>query len=204
MNNLEYLNHISQSNRPTPQSKKAMAGFGIIWKVLIGGLVATALLIGIGVLINNGSSRATDLTIQLSARTTAVNKVISDYNKSLKSSQLRSINYSLSGTLTGVSSQLSHYISETYAKDSPATMKEETTLYESQLIGSTNGALSNAKINGTLDRAYYTQISLQVSLMMSLVEELMARDKDPALHEILEPFYSNLDAINKALADYNQ
>ena len=200
MNNLEYLNHISQSNRPTPQSKKAMAGFGIIWKVLIGGLVATALLIGIGVLINNGSSRATDLTMQLSARTTAVNKVISDYNKSLKSSQLRSINYSLSGTLTGVSGQLSHYISETYAKD----MKEETTLYESQLIGSTNGALSNAKINGTLDRAYYTQISLQVSLMMSLVEELMARDKDPALHEILEPFYSNLDAINKALADYNQ
>lgn len=202
MNNLEYLNEISKSNRPTSPSKKSPVNFGLIFKILLGATIITALLMALVVLVNNGATRATDLTQQLYMRMTNVNKTISTYNGSLKSSQLRSINYSLSGTITGASAQLATYLSDTSESKSPLTPPSTIVTSETKLNDNINATLDRAKLNGTLDRIYSAQIQMQVSLMMSITSEILARDKSPALAEILNSFYSNLHVISETLNNY--
>ncbi len=204
MNNLEYLNQISQSSRPTRASKASSVNGGLILKILIGGLLATALLIGFGLLINNNSSRVSDLTKRLYNRTIYVKDIITTYNKSLKSSQLRSINYSLSGTLTGTSAQLASYITAHTDKDTkkPLANTEAIAAVEETYFANINDQLSTAKLNGLLDRYYSNQIYLQVELLLSMASELNERDKDPALLQILKDFSENLDVIANSLKNY--
>ena len=204
MNNLEYLNEISKANRPTSPAKKSPVNFGLIFKILLGATVVTALLMALVVLVNNGATRATDLTQQLYVRMTNVNKIISTYNGSLKSSQLRSINYSLSGTLTGTSAQISAYLTSTSEskKSSALTPPSSIASSEAALDAQINATLSRAKLNGILDRIYSAQVQMQVSLMMSITSEILARDKDPTLTEILNNFYSNLHVISESLSSY--
>lgn len=207
MNNLEYLNHISQSNRPVQQTKQSKINGGLILKILVGGLLATAILIAIGTLINSGSNKATDVARQLYVRMENVSNTISAYNKSLKSSQLRSINYSLSGALTGARNQLGEYLSANAKKGekplvpSASALKEEEAMFNGS--NGVNAQLTNAKLNGRLDRYYAAQIHLQVSLMMSMCSELLERDHSAKLREVIEPFYSNLNLIEQSLDNYN-
>lgn len=203
MDKLEYLNQISQSNRPVKPVKKSFISGGLILKILVSGIIATALLICIGVVANTGPARATDLSRQLYVRIENVNKLISTYNPKLKSSQLRSISYSLSGALTGASTQLSAYLVATYP-DSKTPLVPSTEIATNEEYSNTNAnnLLYKAQINGTLDRAYANQITLQVSLLMSMISELLARDKDPNLGVILDNFYSNLNTISQALEAY--
>lgn len=209
MNNLEYLNHISQSNRPVkPVKKQSSLPIGKIIKLLLGGFVVTMVLIAVGVLINTGDKRAVDLTRQLYSRVNSVNSTINQYNKLLKSSQLRSIGYSLSGTLTGTSSQLSAYLTSqnSNSKESAFALSsqaaaEEAAMFES--ANSVNAQLNNAKLNGLLDRNYASQLHLQISLMMSMISEILERDHAPNLQQILDSFYSNLDVILQSLDNYS-
>lgn len=205
MNNLEYLNHIAQSNRPLqPAPKQSKVNGALILKILVCGLVATAIIIGASILLNSNSRRATDLTKQLYMRMSAVNASISNYNRRLKSSQLRSISYSLSGTLTGTSTQLGNYLKETYPNDkSPLVPSSSLATTESAMLGGVDAVLDRARLNGTLDRAYATQMQLLVSLMMTLTSEILAIDDDAALIEILTPFYSNLNIIEQSFENYS-
>lgn len=205
MDNFEYLQRISASNRPVKKpSKLSRVNGSLILKILVSGILVSAILIVVGIVINAGPARATDVAQQLYTRMTNVNKAISTFNKDLKSSQLRSINYSLSGTLTNTIPQLSNYITTTNSSSkSPLTPPADIITYETNLDASVNSALANAKLNGTLDRIYASQIHLQVSLMLSMTSELLERDQDTALHTILDPFFSNLNVIEQSLNNYS-
>lgn len=211
MDKLEYLNQISQSSAAS-QAKPSKAPSqlfskvtnSLILKILIGGIVATIALIGIGILINNTSTRSSDLVKQLYVRITNVNKTISTYNNNLKSSQLRSINYSLGGTLTGTSTQLSAYLKATYPdEENPLAPPPELAEVESKDDTLFNDSLARAKLNGILDRVYASQILLQVNLIMSSTSEILARDPSTSLRDILESFYSNLTPIQQSLDAYS-
>lgn len=203
MDKLEYLNQISQSNRPV----KTKEGFGLNWrtvlKILIGVVMLLTILTSIIVVSNAGSSRNVDLTKQLYTRITNVNKIISAYNPKLKSSQLRSVNYSLSGTLTATSTQLETYLKyiDSGSKD-PLALSSKVAEEETATNKNVNAILYDAQLNGILDRTYLTQIHLQVSLMMTMASEIASRDKDPALLEIINSFYTNLSTIEQTLDNY--
>lgn len=207
MDKLEYLNQISQSTRPATKSTgfaAFLANNSLILKILIGGLVAFAILIGVGTLINNGNATSADLSKQLYTRIENVNKTVSTYNKSLKSSQLRSITSSLTGTLTGTGAQLKTYLEATYNEEkNPLALPEKLAVSEAEADATLNTALNTAKLNGLLDRVYASQILLQVNLLLSLTSELATRDKDPTLYEILKNFHSNLSTIRQSLDAYS-
>jgi len=105
MNNLEYLNQISQENRPT--SAKKSASMSLIIKIAVGGLVAFLFIMCLGMALSAGKTSPTDLTKQLYVRTANLNTALTTYNKSLKSSQLRAIGTSLNGVLTSATASLS-------------------------------------------------------------------------------------------------
>lgn len=206
MDNLEYLKHISQSNRPVaPAKKPSKVSMALIGKILLGGLVATALIIGVSVLLTNSSNKSEDLTQQLYLRINNVNKVVTDDTRLLKSSRLRSISVSLSGALTNTSAQISNYMSannEDEKKD-PLEPKAAILEVETNSINTLTTVLRNAKLNGILDRTYATQIHLQVSLLLSMASELANRTDDAALLQIVEQFHSSLSVIEQSLDNYS-
>lgn len=205
MDNLEYLNYISQSNRPIKQSKVSKINGKLIMRILLGGILAMAILIGVGVIINSRSHRTLDISQQLYMRMNNVNSLISTYNRNLKSPQMRAINASLSGAITNTLPQLASYI-QFINQDSktPLAPPEKLAIEEKNLFNGSTEILNRAKLNGTLDRNYLTQISMQLSLLMALTSEALTRDtKDQHINIILGNFYSNLSAIKESLDSYS-
>ena len=203
MNNLEYLNSISAPARPAKPQSKGISG-GLVLKLLAAAVVVLVAIFGLSAIQNNSTAKATDLARQLYLRMNNVSSLISRYNSSLKSSQLRSINYSLSGTLTGSIAQLGNYLNSTKGKnEKDISPSAAVATSEGLFINDSLATLDNAKLNGILDRYYVAQIHMQVSLLLALASELAARDHTPALNEILGSLHSNLTVIEEAITNYS-
>lgn len=203
MDNLEYLKHISASNRPAPKNAASSFLNSSIFKIAIVGVVLFILLAAFGIMLGSLNSKPAELTEQLYLRTNSIGSVVAEYTPSLKSSRLRAIGSSLSSLLSSTSTKLSSYLASSSKSDKGYTPSEEATAAENAFLEDLNQSLTNAKLNGILDRAYENFIGLQVSLLLSQTSQLLARAKDPALVQILTSFESSLSAIHISLENYS-
>lgn len=205
MDNFEYLNQISRSTHASKHAKPAKSGLAKIpiAKFAIGGVVLFFLLMAIGALLGSIKSKPQTLTKQLYTRTMSVNENITTFNRSVKSSRLRAIGASLSSVLTHTSKQLSDYLSSTSSDKDPLALDKSLAESEASFSEAIKLSLTNAKLNGILDRTYENQLSLQVSLLLSLNSQLLARTKDPNLIQILNTFGSSLQTIHQNLENYS-
>ncbi len=205
MNNLEYLNQISQSSRPVSTKKTTSSKFpvALIAKIVGIGLAIFMVILLIGGIISNVNSRIPELTKQIYTRSINLDKTLKTYNKLLKSSRLRSIGSSLDAILTSSQNQLENYLESKYGKQATtpknSILEEETTMTEKL-----ERNLTNARLNGILDRMYKNQIEYQVSLLLSMCSELEARAKDDALLEIITQMDSNLTTIQESFETYSE
>ena len=154
-------------------------------------------------MLSNLSHKSNDLVKQIYTRSTNLNSVLTTYNRDLKSSQLRAIGTSLSTILTNASNQLATYLTKDGKDKDALTLDEKTAASESALIEDLNFSLTNAKLNGILDRYYDNQIGLQVSLLLSQTSELLARTKDSNLVTIISNFHSSLETIHQSIEAYS-
>lgn len=200
MNNLEYLNQISKDNRPV-KTKSTTAFTSLLLKIIIGAVVALALIIAVGILLGNNRTKSSDLAKQLYFRTTSLNETVKDFNPSLKSSRLRAIGTSLANTLTSANGQLANYFT---AQNIEETSPSSSTLQsETENINSLNLALSNAKLNGILDRIYANQIQFQVSILLSLITQTIDHTKNSDLLSILQQYHSSVENIDQSLQEFS-
>ncbi len=203
MDNLEYLNQISQSNRPVKRSLKSSdRKTNLIIKFSIAGVVLFFLMMAFGAMVGNLNTKSDDLAKQIYTRTVNLNSSLNTYNRDLKSSRLRAIGVSLSAILTNASNQLSNYLTAN-SKDKNIALDEKTTASEAAIIEELNTSLTNAKLNGVLDRYYDNQIGLQVSLLLSQTSELLARTKDAELITIVTNLHTSLETIHQNLVNYS-
>lgn len=203
MDNFAYLNEIAASNRPVQNPAAApqkMRGATVI-KIVAIGVVAFVMLMAVGALIGSLQGKTENLTKQLYLRTTNLSTVMQDYNKELKSSDLRTLGASLAGALTNATTQLTSYIGGEDAEErvpDAKTVEEETAVLE-ELTAS----LTNARLNGILDRAYANLVGLQVSLIMSMISELEERTSDAKLLEVLSAYRGNLEVLHQGFEAYD-
>ena len=95
MDNLEYLNQISQSNRPVKRSLKSSdRKTNLILKFSIAGVVLFFLMMAFGAMVGNLNTKSDDLAKQIYTRTVNLNSSLNTYNRDLKSSRLRAIGVS--------------------------------------------------------------------------------------------------------------
>lgn len=204
MDNLEYLQQIAKANRPLPPAQPVKSQTSTLIKIIVGGIVAFIAVVILGIALGNMGAKTGDLAKQIYVRANNLNTTVTTYNKSLKSSRLRSISTSLSGTLINTTGQLSTYLGSLKEGDKNALIPSESVLNsETELTNALNTSLNNAKLNGILDRTYAHQISLQVSLLLSLEAQLIARQPDQPLLSIIEQSYSSLSTIQTSLEEYS-
>lgn len=205
MDNFAYLNQISKSahakSTPTKKSGGLLSKFSI-GKIALIGIVGFFLLMALGGLLGSINNKPKELSKQIYLRSTNLSSVLTTYNPSVKSSRLRSISVSLITVLNHTSSQLSAYIGGEKYKEEDLLPKKKTAESETALTEELELSLNNAKLNGILDRIYENQLTLQVSLLLSLTSQLLARTKDESLISILSPFYYSLETIHNNLESY--
>lgn len=203
MDNLEYLKHISASNRPAPKNTASSLFSSPIFKIAIIGIVLFILLAAFGIMMGSLNTKPTELTEQLYLRTNSLQDAVSEYTPSLKSSQLRAIGTSLSTILSSTSTQLNTYLASNSNDQKNYQPNETNQTTESLFAENLNTSLNNAKLNGLLDRTYENFIDLQVSLLLSQTSQLLARTKDATLINILTNFESSLSAIHASFESYS-
>lgn len=205
MDNLEYLQQISKSNRPVaPAQPTSKSNLSLIIKIAIGGIISFVAILILGIALGNMGAKSSDLAKQIYIRSNNLNSTITTYNRPLKSSRLRSISSSLSGTLVNTSNQLSNYLTSTSDDSKTALVPSEAiTTSETELIDNLNTTLNNAKLNGILDRIYEHQIASQVSLLLTLESQLLGRSPDEPLLSIIQQSYASLSTIQTSLEEYD-
>lgn len=199
MNNVDYLNQISASTKPTTKSNSLLSS-----KPLIIGLIAAAVLsiiiIIVGI-INNNSTSDTSLLTQLGLRLDNLNAAIETYNPHIKSSSLRSSGVSLASVLESTSLNLKPILEQEKIdldKADKKVLESETTLSDSF-----NNSLEAGKLNGILDRTYASEMALQISLLISLESELYNHTKDDSLKSILSSSFDNLKTLYPNFNDFS-
>ena len=196
MNNIDYLNKISSENQHEKSSDSLFSS-----KPLKFGLIAVAVLalfILIFGALSNSTGKEKSVFERLNLRLTNVNSSITTYNKSVKSSALRSSGVSLASILEATSLSLTPFY-EKYDLDAKKP-SEKISAGETALLDSLNLELENGKLNGILDRTY----AREISLLLSLEVELYEKTKDEALKAALESSYTNLETIYPNFNDFSE
>ena len=196
MNNLEYLNQISKTSRPVKTGGNAQ-GFGTITKIAIAGVAVFIILLIVGMLIGKKADNTSTLGPQIYLRSTNLASTINTYNRSLRSSKLRSIGLTLSSTLTAAINQLDPTFRSSATKD------KNLSTSETEYITELNDTLNNAKLNGMLDRTYANQMQLQTALLLSMLEQAINHTTDENLKTIYLQYQSNLATTNTDLVNYS-
>ena len=156
----------------------------------------------VGALVGNLKGKTDSLLKQLYLRTTNMSTIMEDYNRDLKSSDLRSLAASLAGTLTNATNQLAGVMGAEDPED--AAPDAATTEEETAVLNELNTSLTNARLNGILDRAYANLVGLQVSLIMSMISELEARTDDAELLKVLSTYRGNLEVLHQGFEAYDE
>ena len=124
-----------------------------------------------------------------------LSNTLQTYNPMIKSSQLRSLGASLSSTLNNSSTQIANYFTELDLEDEERTPSPSIQDEETLISDNLNATLYNAQLNGLLDRTYLNQITLQISLLLSLETQISSKTNDEELLYIISLSTSNLEVI---------
>lgn len=198
---MAYLDKIAESNRP---AKASTGPFPFPPKVMIGlgiAIFAIILIMILGSALGGDKNSEQTLVEKLNLRSENVGKTIDTYNKSIKSSELRSMGSSLRAVLTELNSKTSTFLTEDFGSKGNASKKltEEETAYVEEL----NTTLETAKLNGLLDRAFVREMTLQIGLFMSIESECTSRTKKSDLKDFLTTSYSNLESLYEEFSNYS-
>ena len=203
MDNKAYLEQISSEARTTKASKMPF-GLNIspkLLKLLIGGFIAAILIIIIGAIAGSGGSSERDYLDKIFLRTANLSSSISDYNKRVKSSELRSMGNSLNAVLTETNYSVGNILKNDFGVSSPnKPANEKTETEETEWIDGLNQDLENGRLNGVLDRVYSRDLAYEIGILISLESETVAKSKNDTVKTSLT---SSMDNLSKLYDQFN-
>lgn len=209
MNNKEYLNQIASDARGTKTPGTGLlGGLGFspkMAKLIIGAVIASILIIVVGLIAGSGKDVNTDRDIadRLYFRTKNVSQVLDRNSSRIKSPELRSISNSFKSLISELNYHVSSSLKEDYGASSPEQPAQESTLSsEKEYQEALTASLEKARITGTLDRAMANELAYNISMITAMVQDLGAQTKFDNLKSYLTTAESNLAQLQTQLDNY--
>jgi len=202
MNDKEYLNQISSSVRPEKKPKMSFMS-SPIFKALAIGVIAFVMIVVLGSILGGNKGDLENSTIALKLHLDNTSEIVSKYQKSIKSSDLRSSSASVYSVLTNTSREVTDYLTAKYSYKSGSGDKkiiEEATLNKDGL----DTDLADAKINGTLDRIFALKMKYEISLLMAEETNIYNTTGDTTLKNIMNSSYNSLETLYNKLNDFSE
>lgn len=200
MNDIDYLSQIAKDNRAVQNSSSKEHILDPKWiKLIIGAVVAVVLMMIIGGILGNMGNGQRDSLDRIYARAKNLNGIVGEYNRKIKSSELRAMGNSLSTVLSETDKKVSELLSSEY--DTKEANKEITTA-EDEHIAAVKASLEYGRMNGFLDRYFVREMSREIVLLMSLETEAIDRTSSSAVKEALVNSWNNLSRLASQFENY--
>lgn len=206
MNNKDYLNKIASETRPLTKPAPGFFGSKLnlsMKQLKIFGIAATAifLIMIIAMIATSGNKNSErDYVDQAYIRASNLEKVISEYNKKLKSSDLRSIAMSLKSVLSENSFILATSLTEDFGAKGVGEPEKKSILEDEEAhLAELDDTLEAGRLNGLLDRVFSREFTYQTSMLISLEENILTRTKKDNLKSKLTTSISNLEQARDRL-----
>lgn len=210
MNNKDYLNQIASDTRGAKATSGGLlGGLGFspkMVKIIIGIVIVSILIIIFGLIASSGKGSDSDRDIadRLYLRTKNVSQILDRNNSHIKSPELRSITNSFKSIISELNYRISTSLKEDYGSESPDEPASESTLTsETDYADSLTKTLDNARISGTLDRAIANEVSFNISMIISMEQDIAATTKYDNLKDYLATSEANLSQIQSQLENYS-
>ena len=202
MNRQEYLNEISTPDRPAP---KPMTGIlaSKFFRVGIIGASLLIIIIIIGAILSGSKSGVKDHIFSLITRLNNTSETITEYQPSVKSSDLRSYSASLFSIISDTNKSLTDYATEKYDYK-PKNVKDSIVEEETSAKDALSSELFAAKINGLLDTTYAQKMAYEISLIMSRESQIINSITNPDLKERLTSSHNSLDNLYPKFNDFSE
>ena len=201
MDDKEYLNQLSSTVRPEKKSKVSFMS-SLYFKIIAGGVIGFILIAILGsILGNKGNVKSQLIALKLHLDNTS--SVVSNYQKSVKSSDLRSTSASLYSVLTNTSRDVNDYITAKFGSKG-STPEKNVAEQATQEKDGLEAELMEAKINGLLDRVFTMKMKYEVSTFMAEEADIHNTTGDDKLREILNSSYSSLENLYNKLDSFSE
>ncbi len=188
----DYLDQIS-----APVQTKTVSPF-ILW----GGIGGLLLLIIIVVMaIGSGSGNTTSSLTSVAARFDTLQGVSEDAQENLQNSELRTLNSSLTLTLTNSNRDLAGPL-----KDEEIDLKEKknksltAVATEFEELGA---RLEDARLNAVYDRTYAREMAYQLKTLQTDMAELYTSTRSKSLKTVLQTANTNLKPLTEGFSESN-
>ncbi len=193
MDGQEYLDRISAKNQPQPKRfQRTIFGSRFFWVGAIG-IVAFIIIAILGAVLRGAGGKGKDKCFELLAHLGYTSEIVSEYQPSVKSSDLRSSSASFYGVLSNTNAELTNYITEKYkTKDATKAISKKISDQAQLEKNDLDEELFEAKINGILDRVYANKITYEISMLMTQEDDLYNTTKDESLKAVLTKSYDSL------------
>ena len=188
MDNIAYLNQISSKNKPKKSALFGEKKFKIIGIVI--GIIT--LLVILLIIFTNLPAQETDLVRRLGFRTKNLNTLIKDNQSNIKSAKLRASSTSLTAILDGMLQNIPSYYADPNSTTPDFVKNEENETYNLAVQ-----TLNDGKITGTFDRAYARQMSFYVSILVALIDDVLAQTNN---NEAAKAYFTSEKAQIEVLA----
>ena len=176
MDNLAYLNQISQNNKPKKRHLFGGKKFKVIG-IVLGAITFIIVLLAV---IANLPEQETDYVRRLALRTKHLDDIVKEYQPDIKSAKLRANSTSLTAVLDGMLQTLPSYYADSKAKTPKLVKNEELEKYYSA-----QSALEDGKITGLFDRTYARQMSYYINILFALIDDIIEQSNDKSLKNFL-------------------
>jgi hypothetical protein len=203
MDNQAYLDQIST---PTGPKKNKNSNGSFLKQIFIALGIAIGLFILIAIfggIISANRVSEKDSVIALKLRSDNIQTVITEYNASIKSSDLRSTNTSLSGILSDVSSTLETYITSTLSVKQKEYTKKVVDK-EASALEELKNELFEAKINGMLDRTFARKMVYETQNLINYENTLKKATGNESLKSYLSSSVNSLMVLHDTFSDFSE
>ncbi|HMQ95827.1 MAG TPA: hypothetical protein PKD19_01270 [Candidatus Saccharibacteria bacterium] len=187
---IDYLDQIAPSQPKTGPSPLIMI------VAIIGGLLA---MIIFGFVVFGGGTSNTDKWTALYLRTNTIDSVARKQGPLLKDPSLRGINTKLLLYLSNAHNDI-----KTAAEQAgmvSTKIAKEVSAKEKAYLSDLETKLEDAKVKAVLDRTYAREMSYQIGVLNSLMQQAY-NTAGPKTKQTLEDINTNLAAIAKQLSDF--
>ena len=167
------------------------------------GVVGFILIVIIGSLLGGGKGNFKSQLAALQLHLDNTSSLISTFQKSVKSSDLRSTSASLYSVLTNTSRDVASYLSSKYkfkVSSAEQNVKNQAKLARDGL----EAELMNAKINGLLDRVFAMKMKYEVSTFMAEETEIYNASGDESLRGAMNSSYNSLKTLYEKLDSFSE
>ena len=174
-----------------------------IFKLITGTVVAFILIAIVGAVLNSNKTGVKDQAVSLKLSIDSTLSIISEYQSSVKSSNLRSSSTSLYSVLSNTNRDLTSFMTENYkynAKEDDKKFADDVALEKDGL----ESALFEAKINGILDQVYANKMAYVIALISAKETSLYNATSDSGLQNLLATSYNSLENLYNQFNDFQK